>query len=568
MKRILLAIAIAISLPLLGGAQQPDKFGESLEVRIVSVDVVVRDKDGNPVPGLTAADFVLYENGNAKAISNFAEYRETVADVAEEPVTVPAVATRPPQRRYIAFFVDRLNLREKINREEFFRGLRAFVDDSMREGDEGAIFVWGTSLEIRLSMTAERAALVETIRTLEEETKLQLDNTDIELSELQFRERAWGGDPSAASMIETDRRNAAQRAFDLQQRKTYAINSVLQSLAGLDGKKVMILATERFSMLPGLEYGYPSTEFNARKMIDGVVEEANAAAVTVYGVFPRGLDRDPMAQGAGSYDAASGTSAGAPTANVYDQLANQATTIDSIATRTGGTAAIGGKLSAHSLDDAAQQLDNYYSLAYRPSGDDRTRAIKVKVNRPGLEVLARSAVVDKSEKELSRDRMISRILFGAGASVIEISVKQGDVRKKGLTTYTVPVEIRIPIAQLTTIPGAKGLDGKFRVMSVAASPNGDVSEVSEKQQTFHIPEKDAEKARAGMYAYTLDIVVRDTSSRALVAVVDELDNDAGYAEIPLDLKKVAKSTPADKNKPAWQNRPPGSRGGTGGGRWP
>ena len=58
-------------------------------------------------------------SGKAKAITNFAEYRETVADVAEEPVTVPAVATRPPQRRYIAFFVDRLNLREKINREEF-----------------------------------------------------------------------------------------------------------------------------------------------------------------------------------------------------------------------------------------------------------------------------------------------------------------------------------------------------------------------------------------------------------------------------------------------------------------
>ncbi|MGK2858835.1 MAG: VWA domain-containing protein [Thermoanaerobaculia bacterium] len=570
MQRTVVFALILATFPFLASAQsQPDNFGESLEVKIFNIDVVVRDKAGNPVPGLTAADFVLYENGKAKAITNFAEYRETFADVAEDPVTVPAVATRPPQKRYIAFFVDRLNLREKINREEFFRGLRAFVDDSMREGDEGAIFVWGRRLETRLSMTPDRATLLNAIDRLADEARLQLDYTDIERSELQFREQAWGGDENAAQMIEADRRFAAQRAFDLQQRKTYAINGVLQSLSGLDGKRVMILATERFSKLPGLEYGYASTEFNARKMIDSVVDEANASGVTVYGVFPRGLDRDALADGAGSFDAASGTAAGGPIANPYEQLMNQAETIDSIATRTGGTAALGGKLSARALDSAAQHLDNYYSLAYRPSGDDRTRSIKVKVNRPGLEVLARSAVVDKSDKELARDRMISKVLFGVGPSVIQISVTQGAVKKKGLTTYTVPVEIRIPIAQLTTIPGAKGLDGKFRVMSVAASPDGDVSEVSEKQQTFHIPAKDVEKARAGAYAYTLDIVVRDTSSRALVAVIDELDNDAGYAEIALDLKKVAKSAPAkNPNTPAWQNRPPGSRGGTGGGRWP
>lgn len=566
MKRIFLAAVIAAAFPILSGAQQPDNFGEALEVRIVSVDVVVRDKAGNPVPGLTAADFVLYEDRKQQTITNFAEYRETVPDVAEDPATVPAVATRPPQKRYLAFFVDRLRLREKINREEFFRGLRAFAEDSMRDGDEAAVFAWGTSLEMRLPMTPDRAALFEAIGMLEKDASLQIDVTDMENADLMFQEMAWAGDPAAAAMIEQDKRNAAQRAFDRQQRKTYAINSAVQSLAGLDGKKVMILATERFSKLPGLEYGYASLEFNAIKMIDSVVDEANAAGVTVYGVYPRGLERDAMAQGAGSYDKA--TAGGAQVGNPYEILQNEAATIDAIATRTGGTFALGGRLAATELDNAARQLDNYYSLAYHPKGDDRSRSIKVKVNRPGLEVLARSAVVDKPERELAKDRMISRVLFGTGPSAIAISVKQGNVKKKGLTTMTVPVEITIPITQLTSVPGAKGIDGKFRVLAIAASPDGNVSEVSEKQQTFHIPAKEVEKARAGAFTYTLDIVVRDTSSRALVAVIDELDNDAGYAEIALDLKKLAKSDPAkNPNKPAWQNRPPGSRGG-GGGRWP
>ena len=572
MKRILLATLIAAVLPSLR-AQQPDNFGETLEVRIVNVDVVVRDKAGNLATGLTASDFVILENGKPQPITNFAEYRE-VASAAQQqetgtPADAPAVSVRPPQKRFIAFFVDQLKLRETQNRESFFRGLRAFAEDSMREGDEAAVFTWQARIKTRLPMTADRGALFATIKALEEDSKLQLDSTDIEMSELEFRERAWTGDEAAATMIATDRRMAAQRAFDLQQRKTHAINSVLQSLAGLDGRKVLILATERLSKLPGLEYGYQSTEFNARKMIDSVVDEANASAVTIYGFFPRGLERDAMADTAGSYDAASGTGAGAPRANSYEQLMNQAETIDSIATRTGGLTAIGGKVSEVALGDAARQLDNYYSLAYRASGDDRSRSIKVKVNKPGLDVLARNAVVDKSDAELARDRMISGILFGTGPSAIPIQVSQGAVRKKGLTTYVVPVEITIPIARLTMLPGAKGYDGKFRVLAVAANTDGDVAEVAEKTQTFHIPASEIEKARAGTYKYTLEIVVRDTSDRALVAVIDDLGKDAGYAEVKLDLSKVAKSTPAkNPNTPAWQNRPPGARGGVTGGRWP
>ncbi|MBI2212697.1 MAG: VWA domain-containing protein [Acidobacteria bacterium] len=569
MKRTLVAALLAGTLTPLS-AQQLDNFGEAMEVRIVNVDVVVRDKAGNLVTGLTSDDFVILEKGKPQAITNFAEYRESAAPEAApgtEPTSRPSgVTVRPPQKRYIAFFVDQLKLRDTQNRESFFRGLRAFAEDSMREGDEAAVFVWQTRVKTRLPMTADRATLFATIKSLEEESKLQLDYTDIEQAELDFRERAWAGDESAATMIETDRRVAAQRAFDLQQRKTHAINSVLQSLSGLDGRKVMILATERLSKLPGLEYGYSSTEFNARRMIDSVVDEANASAVTIYGFFPRGLDRDPFADTAGSYEAASGTAAGGPPASSYELLMNQSETIDSIATRTGGLAAVGGKISEAALGNVARQLDNYYSLAYRASGDDRSRSIKVKVNQPGLEVLARNSVVDKSDAEVARDRMISGILFGTGTSAIPISVAQGAVRKKGLTTYAVPVEITIPIAHLTALPGAKGHDGKFRVLAVAANADGDVADVAEKTQTFHIPEKELEKARSGAFTYSLEIVVRDTSNRALVCVIDDLDHDSGYAEVTLDLTKLAKNTPAKSNKPAWEQRP--GRGGMGGGRWP
>ena len=58
---------------------QSSRFGETIEVSLVNVDVIVTDRAGNHVRGLTAADFELYENGKLQPITNFAEYRGTAA---------------------------------------------------------------------------------------------------------------------------------------------------------------------------------------------------------------------------------------------------------------------------------------------------------------------------------------------------------------------------------------------------------------------------------------------------------------------------------------------------------
>ncbi|MCM2317504.1 MAG: hypothetical protein NDJ92_20330, partial [Thermoanaerobaculia bacterium] len=335
---------------------------------------------------------------------------------------------------------------------------------------------------------------------------------------------------------------------DLQRRKVYAINTVLDGVAGLDGRKVMILAVDRISKFPGREYGYSGKEFNARSMVDDLVDSANASGVTIYAYFPKGLPMDPM--GGASYEI----------------LLNNSEVLDSISARTGGTFAAGGRLSAAGLGDAARQLDSYYSIAYRAPDSlrDRTRPIRVEVNRPGLEIRTRSAVVDKSEDELARDRMISSVLFGLAPSTIPISLTQGKVKRKGLNKIVVPVEITIPIAQLTTLPGRKGHEGSFRVLAVASSLDGAISDIAEKTQAFNIPLKDLEKSRGRTFTYTLDIIVRNTSDRALVAVIDDLDKDVGYAEVVLDLTKVEKAQPVTNTSPKWQpvavpGTPPGSR---------
>src|SRR5215470_4540267 len=76
-KRIL-AIALLAATSLL--AQQPQQPSSGLpslsaviDVKVINVDVVVTDKKGNTIHGLTKDDFELYENGQPKLISNFYE---------------------------------------------------------------------------------------------------------------------------------------------------------------------------------------------------------------------------------------------------------------------------------------------------------------------------------------------------------------------------------------------------------------------------------------------------------------------------------------------------------------
>src|SRR3954449_11240659 len=109
MKRIVIAAAIAFS----AAVSLAQQVAESIEVRVVNVDVVVRDQAGKPVSGLTKADFEIYENGQKREITNLYEVRApevaiTMAGKAtpSAPAAVPAETPVEIRPRNIVMFVD------------------------------------------------------------------------------------------------------------------------------------------------------------------------------------------------------------------------------------------------------------------------------------------------------------------------------------------------------------------------------------------------------------------------------------------------------------------------------
>src|SRR5512137_998415 len=77
-------------------AQAPPTFPSGVE--LITVDAVVLDKDGRPVPGLTREDFVVKEDGRPREIASFEAF-VAGAPETDEPETPSAVASNAPSTR-------------------------------------------------------------------------------------------------------------------------------------------------------------------------------------------------------------------------------------------------------------------------------------------------------------------------------------------------------------------------------------------------------------------------------------------------------------------------------------
>ena len=141
LKRWLVPLVVSCCLALLPAAawsdaprqartSAPNTFGETVEVKVVNVEAVVTDRDGNRVPGLAADNFTLTVDGRPVPIRYFTEIR---GGDAIEPATsgsrsgwsaVPGVVPgQPVGTSYLVFLDDYFSLR--ADRDHAIERLRA-----------------------------------------------------------------------------------------------------------------------------------------------------------------------------------------------------------------------------------------------------------------------------------------------------------------------------------------------------------------------------------------------------------------------------------------------------------
>lgn len=127
---IALVAAVVAAPVVLGQTPQAPVFRGG--VTLVSVDVSVLDRDGKPVPGLTADDFEVKLDGHVQPVR--ALTYESVADTPARPGASPTTATRevtnavrPPDDRLFVVLLDDVSIAPSRGKGMFFAASR-FVD--------------------------------------------------------------------------------------------------------------------------------------------------------------------------------------------------------------------------------------------------------------------------------------------------------------------------------------------------------------------------------------------------------------------------------------------------------
>jgi VWFA-related protein len=233
-------------------AQVP--FSETFEVRLHNLDVIVTDKEGNAVRGLTKDDFIVTEGGKEQVITNFAVYDDTVAP-SDHGLTADGTqsseVSAPPPRRFV-FFIDEMAIQARA-RATLKKHISELIR-SMRPGDVAAVVrPTGTTRMVQdYSGTPEEVE--KTLHKVIDSCKVKITNQSF--AELQVFRRSL---QSAESQIEVA---AAKKMYvDMTrsrvEQRISQIRALTSSMAGTDGKKILVVITSGLSVEPGREaYGF------------------------------------------------------------------------------------------------------------------------------------------------------------------------------------------------------------------------------------------------------------------------------------------------------------------------
>jgi VWFA-related protein len=554
-------------------AAQDSRVGESIEVSIVNVEVHVTDKQGNRVTGLRTEDFEIRENGKVQPITNFSEYVSagsagtvTVeAAPGSAPLSSSIAAEAPPRlRRSIVLFIEPITL-ANFRAKEFFDSLRTLLRRTVEKGDQVSIVTFVRATRIRQPFTDDMASIDTTLAALEKEMSgaegNSYDESKFVLAEAASFEKEYEealselGFPAPGSnaQVSMSELAAARRELFLIRQKTAALESLIQSISGADGRKIVIMATRRFGLYAGAQYFGGTVPPNYRQELDtaqyrqSLIATANANSVTIYPLHPEGL-------GGGSHNDPSISGQDRMESTLEQDLSrlsfgntvlmNESAALDEVAVATGGASAWGSANIAKLLPRVGDDLESYYSLAYRATatGKDAARKIVVTTKNPAHVVRARKQFVEKSETTQIKDRVRSNLFQRVEGSSAQIpfDVAVGTIRKTGRNRWAVPLKIRIPIGSLTTLPRGPEESGAFSVFFATGGVLGVMSEVEQRTQQFTIPRGDVARAKSSHFTYDLELAIDQLVKSLSIAVMDDVGKEFGLKRYTLPKQSAAR----------------------------
>ncbi|HEU4387588.1 MAG TPA: VWA domain-containing protein, partial [Blastocatellia bacterium] len=408
-----LAVGSAFVLPVAATSQQQRDQKLQVGVAEVAVDVVVRDKQGHPVKGLTSADFEVSEEGVPQLITSArmvtVEPQSAATGATGDPSVATGLGTRDaPRITAVAFVFDRLTA---DSRKFAHDAALSYVGESMKFDSYCGVYLTGQSLEVLQPLTRDanlvKAAIdragMEAVASHESSFEAIRATRD-ELSHVLASNAATQGppaDPTRGPILAS--RLRLLETFEVLQQEQLglgtinALHAAIDSLQVIPGRKAVIFFSEGFALPPAIEPVFRS-----------IIGTASNSHVSVYAIDAQGL-RIGSAQRAIGNDISSRSNArmtqlDTGTDNVQGPMTkglernetvlrqDPRTGLGLLSEQTGGFLIADTNDLKGGIRKIDEDMRTYYLVTYAPkdqTADGRFRRIEVKVKRSGLSVQSR-----------------------------------------------------------------------------------------------------------------------------------------------------------------------------------
>ena len=512
-----------LSAPLLAQPSTPtETFGEVVDVRVINLDVVVTDRDGNRVPGLQPSDFVLRVDGEERPIDYFTEVREGRAfeGDADGPRNAPSVTPGAAVPTNYLVFLD-----------TFFgwsadqaRLVKAVVDQLGELGPRDQVAVVGYDgqrvYEVN-AWTSSRRQVEDAVRRIEWPSKAGaspfLETSDYDASQ-QIRSdyEAEGTGPEGGTIepfADPPELQMYSKKLDRNlDRVARAISATLHGYSSVEGRKVMLLLSggwpsNSVEFYESPQFGDAPNNAKTAEVLQRISNTANLLGFTLYAVdTPRNRTTERR------------------------ELYHHAT-LDDLAKATGGRT-FKNMTSLDALSGTVEDTRSYYWMGFTApgSGDGERHGIKLEVRRPGLEVRARREFVDLTRQDQVSELVESAALVGRLPSARPLDLALGTARHRGRRNE-VPITLRVPLDGLVMLPSAEGYTARLELRITAIDENGYLNEIPVIPWTFSGPEP-----QPGQHVfYETALELRRLDHRIVVALYDLNSGAILMGESALDL---------------------------------
>jgi len=562
------------------------------ETRLVLVDVVASDQNDQPVLGLKAQDFKVFEDGKLQQIRFFDPHTVSIqAQTAQPPRQLPPhVYTNVPEEdpgvvRTIVLF-DTLNTPtadQVFARREMVKFLKV-----LPKGQSVALFTLGKRLRMVHGFGGTSDELLAAAEKILPEHS-PLVTTDAQrqdaLDDIVRIENASGVNlPARASAVPMAGASAQSEASssstttvsgytdrlreflheneasydDMRVRMTVdALEVLAHGVSGYPGRKnlVWLSAAFPFSLGPNPEISDHSRSMrNYDTVLRDTAAELAAERISVYPIDVRGLTGSGAAITSSGESSTGYTSQGIPRfSKVMDRqstdLFNAHNTMNDIATQTGGKAFYDTNGLEGAMRRSIARGANYYTLAYAPQNtawDGRFRKVEVKISRSAkLEYrhgyFAVSDLGPRSEKEI-KGMLLTAVQPGTLDSTMMPFVVQ--VLPPDKPTDPVRVQYVIDPRQVLFKETPDSIKhAVIDLMTVAwDDKDHDAGHTSDTLEAALSPETFLKVSQTGIRAHQ-ELVLKPGSYHLRIGVMDRTNQNIGTVDVPVT---VASAEPAVK----------------------